>query len=194
MDNKEAYLFLQRQQLEKLDKIGLNPKTSDEFSFGVNGWKGATISVLERIFGTESRKITEIEKIKLGRSFQIKGRDSYRIETFKETGRSIIEACIAEIEALGVPEQRYDDSKKGINLTVIQSQSNQQKIKLELIVSSLSEELNGKQLAYIQNILDEQTDSKSKKVKIINKLKSFGQDTLSGTIAGLLTNSKIWGS
>jgi len=50
MDNKEAYPFLLKQMLQK---IGSNPKTSDEFSFGFNGWKSATISLLERIFGNE---------------------------------------------------------------------------------------------------------------------------------------------
>jgi len=169
MDKNEAYIFLLKQQLEKLENIGSNPKTSDEFSFGINGWKSATISVLERIFGKDSRKISEIEKIELRRSVQIKGKDSYYIETFKETGRSIIEACIAEIEALGVPEQRYDDSKKGINLNVVQSQSNQQKIKLELIVSSLSEELNESNLQIFRTFwMNRQTESLKKLRLLMN--------------------------
>jgi hypothetical protein len=190
---KEKYLLLLNRQLTELDKIGSNPKTQDEYSFGVDAWKSSTISVIERIFGTESRKIAEIEKIELGRSVSMNGPNRYHIETVKETGRSIIEACIVEIEILGVPEQRYDGIEKGINLTVVQSQSNQQKIKLELIVSALREEMTGKQLAEIQDILDEPTDNKSKKAKTIDKLKSFGIDTLSGILSGLLTNPQIWG-
>ncbi|NOU45865.1 MAG: hypothetical protein HOO86_02245 [Bacteroidales bacterium] len=191
---KDKHLLLLNRQLTELDKIGSNLKTKNEYSFGVNAWKSSTISVIERIFGTESRKIAEIEKITLGRSYSMNGPDLYHLETVKETGRSIIEACIAEIEILGVPEQRYDGIEKGINLTVVQSQSNQQKIKIELIVSALREELTGKQLAEIQDILDESADNQSKKIKTIDKLKSFGIDTLSGILSGLLTNPQIWGS
>lgn len=185
-------IALLKRQLEELDKIGTNPSTQNEYSFGVDAWKSSTISILERVFGKESRKIQEVEKIELKRRITKQG-DLYSIETVKETGRSIIEACIAEIENLGLPESKYDGNEKGINLTVVQSQSNKQTIKLELLVSIIREELKGRQLDEIQEILNEKTDPETKKKNIFEKVKTFGVDTLSNIISGLLSNPQIWG-
>jgi hypothetical protein len=190
---KEKYLELLRRQITELEKIGNNPSTNREFSFGVDAWKSSTIGIIERIFGRESRKIQEIERIELGRSVSHKGPSQYYLETVKETGRSIIEACISEIEILGAPEEKYDGDHKGINLTLVQSQSNQQSIKLELIVDVLREELTGKQLNEIQEILDEDTVPEEKKSKTVEKLKEFGLNTLSSILAGIITNPTVWG-
>lgn len=143
--------------------------------------------------GKESKKIELIHSIKLGRELSMYGQDKYYIETVKETGRAILNACIAELEELGLPESIYDGINKGINLTVVQSQSNKQTIKLELLVSVIREELTGKQLDEIQKILNENNDNETKKKNVFNKVKEFGVDTLSNIISGLLSNPQIWG-
>ena len=157
----EKYIELLKRQLHELDKIGTNPATVSEWSFGVEAWKSSTIAILERIFGQESRKIKEIERIELRRSVSLKGPDSYHIATVKETGHAILSACIAEIETLGSPNQIYNGEKQGINLTVLQSQENKQTIKLDIIVNELRKELTGSQLDEIQQILDSKEDRKS---------------------------------
>lgn len=189
----EKHIKLLKRQLNELEKVGSNPETNIEYTFGVEAWKSATISILERIFGKESRKIKEIERIELGRTVAFTGNDRYHIETVKETGRAIINACIAELELLGGPEQVYTGGKQGINLTVLQSQENKQSIKIDIIVNELRKELTGKQLDEIQNILDSKEKSEIKKTKTIEKLKQFGINTLSNVIAGILTNPSIIG-
>ena len=117
---KEKYLELLRRQLAELEKIGKNPETASEYSFGIDAWKSSTIGIIERMFGKESRKIQEIEKIELGRTVSLHGPHKYHIETVKETGRSIVEACIAEIDILGIPEEKYTGDQRGINLMLVQ--------------------------------------------------------------------------
>jgi hypothetical protein len=188
----EKYIELLKRQLQELDKIGTNPATVSEWSFGVEAWKSSTIAILERIFGQESRKIKEIERIELRRSVSLKGPDSYHIATVKETGHAILSACIAEIETLGSPNQIYNGEKQGINLTVLQSQENKQTIKLDIIVNELRKELTGSQLDEIQQILDSKDKPAEKKNKTVEKLKEFGINTLSNIIAGILTNPSIY--
>jgi hypothetical protein len=154
-------------------------------------WKSSTIAILERIFGQESKKNKEIERIELRRFVSLKGPDNYNIATVKEIGRAIIDACIAEINTLGSPNQIYNGEKQGVNLTVLQSQESKQTIKLDIIVNELRKELTGSQLDEIQQILDSKDKSVDKKSKTIEKLKEFGINTLSNIIAGILTYPSI---
>ena len=48
---KEQNLALLRRQLDEIEKIGKNPRTIQDYSFGIDAWKSATISIIERIFG-----------------------------------------------------------------------------------------------------------------------------------------------
>jgi hypothetical protein len=190
--NEKMIALLNRQLLE-IEKIGSNPATISDWSFGVDAWKSSTISILERIFGRDSRKIKEIEKIQLQNIYQRNGPSRHNIETIKETGKSIFEACIAELEILGIPNQIYNGEKSGFNLTVNQNQENKQEIKLEVIVNELRDKLTGSQLSEIQTILDSEEKSVEKKKKTFEKLKEFGIDTLSNIVAGILTNPSIIG-
>lgn len=189
----EKYIELLKRQLNELEKIGSNAATNSEYSFGVDAWKSSTIGILERIFGPESRKIKEVEKIQLERTVNLRGPSTYHTETVKETGRAIINSCIAELELLGSPNQIFSGESKGINLTVLQSQENKQTVKLDIIVNELRKELTGSQLDEIQKILDSKEESTEKKNKTIAKLKEFGVNTLSNVVAGILTNPSILG-
>lgn len=189
----EKNIELLRRQLTELEKVGANPATNSEYSFGVEAWKSSTISILERIFGKASIKIKQIERIKLERTVRMNGPHKYHTETVKETGKAIIEACIAELENLGMPEQIYNGEKQGINLTVLQSQENKQSIQLDIIVNELRKELTGNQLDEIQTIIDSEEKPESKKKKTVEKLKEFGINTLSNVVAGILTNPSILG-
>ena len=62
-----------------------------------------------------------------------------------------------------------------------------------MIVSVLMEELTGRQLQEIQEILDKEADPEVKKVKTMEKLKEFGLNTLAGILAGIITNPIVWG-
>lgn len=189
----EKYIELLKRQLRELEKVGSNPATNSEYSFGVDAWKSSTIGILERIFGPESRKIKEVERIQLERTMSFDRPTTYHTETVKETGRAIINSCIAELELLGSPNQIYNGEKQGINLTVLQSQENKQTVTLDIIVNELRKELTGSQLDEIQGILDSKEEPIEKKNKTIEKLKEFGVNTLSNVVAGILTNPSILG-
>lgn len=189
----EKYIQLLKRQLTEVGKIGSNPTASSENSFGVEAQKSSTIGILERIFGQESRKIKEVEKIKLDKTVRMRGPITYHPENVKEIGRAIINSCIAELELLGSPNQIYSGEKQGINLTVLQSQENKQTVKLDIIVNELRKELTGSQLDEIQKILNSKEESTDKKSKTIEKLKEFGVNTLSSIVAGILTNPSILG-
>lgn len=189
----KKYIEILKRQLIELEKIGSNSATISERSFGVEAWKSSTISILERIFGKDSRKILEVEKIVLERTVNMSGPHKYHTETVKETGKAIINACISELELLGSPNQIYSGEKQGINLTVLQSQENKQTIKLDVIVNELRKELTGSQLDEIQAILNSDKKSNEKRNKTIEKLKEFGINTLSNIVAGILTNPAILG-
>ena len=77
----DKYILLLKRQLEELNKIGNNHATNQEYTFGVDAWKSSTISILERIFGKESRKLEEVEKITLVRSTSHRGDHKYNIES-----------------------------------------------------------------------------------------------------------------
>lgn len=78
----EQSISLLKRQLSELERIGTNPDTQREFSFGVEAWKSSTISIMERIYGRDSKKLELIGNIQLGRSYSMKGQDRYHIETF----------------------------------------------------------------------------------------------------------------
>ncbi len=188
----EKYILLLQKQLAEIGKIGENQSTVNENSFGVEAWKGATISILETIFGQKSKKIEEIEKIKLESLFSYNGRQKYYIETVKERGTAILEACILELEILGNPSQIYTGEKDSLNLTLSQSQHNTQTINLNLIIEELRKELTGNQLEEIQEILDSEVPNEEKNKSVVSKLKDFGINTLSNIVAGIITNPAIY--
>lgn len=187
----EKYIELLNRQLNELNSIGKNPSTAREYSFGVEAWKSSTISILERIFGKESRKLSEIEKIKLKKVTGISGPDKYYIETVKETGTSILNACIAELETVCSPEQIYHGSTSSFNLTV--SQKNNQTVTLDIIIKEIQRELTGNQAEELQKIIDSDGSLAEKKEKASDKLKQFGINTLSSIISGIITNPAIYG-
>jgi len=117
----------------------------------------------------------------------LSGDPYYRIKDVKIMGESIVQASIDELEKLGIPSTVYDGKKDSINLTMIQQQSNLQTVNIEIITKALQDELNGNQLRELQTILDSESDKVKKKSKLLEKLKEFGIDTLSGIISVILT-------
>lgn len=157
-------------------------------SVGVHSWISGTISILERIFGKESVKIQEIKSIKDNIVCDLSGPTYYNSNDVISIGESIIQASIDELEKLGIPSTIYDGKNEKINVTMVQQQSNLQTLNIEIITKALHDELNGNQLSEIQSIIDSKENQDGKKTKLMNKLKEFGINTLSGVISGILTN------
>ena len=135
-------------------------------NFDLEAWKSHTIIFLERIFGKESSKIQMIKELKYDYS-------SWRLRDAAGTGkdadpvimkaREILEATKLELEHLGVPKQEDENLK---------------------ILSLLEEEMTGKQIREIKEVL--QSDDKEKMEKIANILYNLEKESMAVVLAKLL--------
>lgn len=80
-----------------------------------------------------------------------------------------------------------------INNSNRQSQSQEQSIALNMFLEAIKDNLTGKQVKEIKEILTEAANDKEQARKsIIEKLKSFGSDVASNIVANIITNPMIW--
>lgn len=188
---KDRYINLLMRQIEEIGKIFPNDNIIYEVP-DVETWKSSTVSILETIYGQKTIKIERIKDLNLRKKISFDGPDIYYIDSFRKSGRSILETYIYEMETLGIPGQKYEEEKSGINLTVSQIQTNNQEVNLSIIINEIRKELTGKQLEEIQNFIDSDDNEEEKKMNVINKLKEFGVNTLSNIVAGILTNPSLY--
>lgn len=135
-------------------------------NFDLEAWKSHTVIFLERIFGKESSKVRMIKDLKYDYS-------SWSLRDAAGTGkdadpvilkaREILEATKLELEHLGVPKQEEENQK---------------------IWSLLEEEMTGKQIKEIRQIL--QSDEAEKMEKIANILYNLEKENLAVVLAKLL--------
>ena len=156
MAKKEIALL--REQIDRLnDKM-----------FDLDAWKNRTEIFLERIFGKESPKLKMIQNLHYDYSSwslrdtyvggSVKDKDPVRIQA-----EEILEAIIDEIESLGLPEDEKEQLK---------------------IMELLDDELTGKQMREIDNLL--QSDDPDKVDKITKALEILPKENLATMIAKLL--------
>jgi hypothetical protein len=138
--------------------------------FDLQAWKNHTLIFLERIFGKENSKIKMIQSLTYDYSSwslrdtaaggSDKEKDPVRIQA-----KEILEAAIAELESLGLPQEKQE----------------------KLIIKELLEdELTGKQVKKLEAILH--SEEKDKEEKIIEILENLEKESLATTIAKLLTS------
>lgn len=135
-------------------------------NFDLEAWKSHTVIFLERIFGKESSKVRMIKDLKYDYS-------SWSLRDAAGTGkdadpvilkaREILEATKLELEHLGVPKQEEENQK---------------------IWSLLEEEMTGKQIKEIRQVL--QSDEAEKMEKIANILYNLEKENLAVVLAKLL--------
>lgn len=81
-----------------------------------------------------------------------------------------------------------------INNTNSQSQSQEQNIAVNLFLEAIKDELTGRQIKEIKQVVaDNNNDLDKAKPTIIEKLKIFGSDVTANIVANLITNPLIWG-
>ena len=113
-------------------------------------------------------------------------------------------ALLAILEAFAalptiVPQNNKTKSGKGIKVTTNinnsnnQSQNQEQSIAINLFLEAIKDDLTGKQVKELKDILTECENDKPKAWKrIVEKLKSFGSDIATNIVANILTNPTIW--
>jgi len=190
----EKYIELLKRQLAEIEKMEENSVKPSEYTSGVDMWKSSTIGILERIFGSDSRKIKDIENIQYEKNPHYGSEsETYNKVAVKKAGSFILNACIAELELLGSPCQNSNNEGTDANQTNSQNQDNKQILKSEIVLSELRKELTGSQFDEIKSIVDSKENADIKKNKISQKFKEFGINPLSNIIAGILTNPSIIG-
>lgn len=88
-------------------------------------------------------------------------------------------------------------SDNGVTINVHQSQMQNQKQQIVQLVfiDAIKDELTGKQLKEIKEIIVSNTDKPEEaKFKIIEKMKSFGENVMSNILASIITNPHIFDS
>lgn len=65
---------------------------------------------------------------------------------------------------------------------------------LNIFLDAISDELTGKQIKEIKEIMAQEKDIEKAKPKIIEKISSFGLNVASNIIANIITNPNIWNS
>ncbi|MDN3722753.1 hypothetical protein QRD02_00035 [Aequorivita sp. SDUM287046] len=179
----DKQIELLKKQIEKLD----------ENNFNLDAWKSSTIIILGRIFNTNYQGITSIDKIKFSRGgggFSGKTHFWDNMTSCKKQGKDILEACITELEIFGEPEKVNSEKSE---ITINLSQNQNQTINITLLISALEDELTISQLSEVNELMKADEPKSVKKVKIIEKIKTFGSDVASNILANILTNPNIWG-
>jgi hypothetical protein len=175
----EKQIELITKQIEKIDSP----------DFDLEGWKSSSIVILNRIFGDTYSGIRQLQNIKYSGSGI---GDVYwdNLISCKKQGKDILGACITELETFGQPDQKQTDNS-GIHINLNQTQN--QSVKINLLISALEDELTISQLREINDLMKIDEPKSEKKRKIIDKIQSFGSDVASNILANILTNPNIWG-
>ena len=163
----EKYIELLKHQIDKLD----------EEPFDLEAWKSATIIMIGRIFGDASTKISEIEKVRFDYgswSLRDASGSSDQMDSCKNQGKGILEACITELEIIGVEE-------------VGQEAATQE----SAISESIEEELKMSEYKELVKILKTKSNREDKKQMLVRKLQSFDTLVCPKIIANLMTHSSF---
>lgn len=163
----------------------------------------SAISTLQVVdFSPTNAHLIELETIK--RSFE-------SIESKKKSGNAVnpksqenikirfldeVKEIIEGIKFVGLPKPKTEKIPAVINnnLSQTQNQRQTQEIAITIFLESIKDELTGKQIKEIKEIVEQEQDLNKAKPKVIDKLKSFGGDVLSNVIANIITNPIIWSS
>ena len=154
----EQEIALLKEQLARLD----------EKKFDLEAWKNHTLIFLERIFGRESSKLNLIKGLHYDysswnlRDTAAAGKTKDK-DPVKMQAREILTATIAELEKLGLPQNKPENEK---------------------LWKLLQDELTGKQIREIETILKSKDDNKAEKINDI--LESITKENLAIIITQLL--------
>lgn len=80
------------------------------------------------------------------------------------------------------------NSTTPLTLNLYQNQSQTLNIDFKIIWDSIGNELTGKDLKELKELIEMESEPQAKKTKVLDKLKSFGSDVLSNIIANIITN------
>jgi len=158
-------------------------------SYSLTDWKNKATNVVVRIYGHDSLPEKQIESLTYTPGYS----GGSNVQERKRQATKLIDGLIKEIERFGLPEQ-LSKTKDGLSINIAQTQNQETKINLSLIIESIQNELKGSELKELQEIIaDNELEQDEKKTRIIDRLKSFGSDVASNIVANILTNPALFG-
>ena len=145
-------------------------------NFDLEAWKAGTLVILERIFGADSQKAREIEKIKYEQSSwalrDAKGSEKL-IDSCRRRGEEVLKAAIEELEFLGIEK----DDREG-----------QMAPLREVVRGALENELKIAQFQKVQQLLGSDIKEKEKREKVIEMLNDFGHEVAPAMLGFILAH------
>lgn len=104
---------------------------------------------------------------------------------------------LLELPTIVPMKQKKNGKEINVNTTInnsnSQSQNQEQSIAVNLFLEAIKDDLTGKQVKELKDVLVECGNDKPKAWKsIVEKLKSFGSDVAANIVANILTNPTIW--
>jgi hypothetical protein len=186
MIDKEVAIKAINFKLEQLKNVG----NYQEY----NNWKIITSTTLSNIYSNKEDMIRKFESIKAWVAV-INGSGD-RTNKAKLEAEDFLKSIISDIEHFGLPQ--IIESKQGEKLSVnVHQQNNQNQstsvnINIDIILDVLKGELRNSEIEEVKEILESHDETKVKKKKFIEKIKSFGSDVASNILANILTNPTIF--
>ncbi len=157
MAHKEIALL--RDQIDRLDQK----------PFDLQSWKTNSMMVLGRIFGENSRKVDLIRNIQPDfSSWSLRdatGRMT-QMDVCRKMGREVLEACIAELEAFGLPEKPDPSANPALE--------------------ALDEFITVKQSRDLAQLISADLPLEDKSTKMAEILKALEQDELLAAVVKML--------
>ncbi|MFT6441729.1 MAG: hypothetical protein ACI8Q1_001168 [Parvicella sp.] len=174
--------------LEALNELMHETKAIND-SYSLTDWKSKATNVVARVYGHDSLPEQQIERLRYTNGI----RGGSNVQERKRQATKLIDGLIKEIERFGLPEQ-LSKIKDGLNINIAQTQNQETKVNLSLIIESIQDELKRSELKELQEIIaDEVIEQNEKKTRIIDRLKSFRSDVATNIVANILTNPALFG-
>ena len=126
--------------------------------FDLEAWKIYTINILERIFGADSHKITQINELKYDFSSWSLRDTSGTTGSIKKKARVILESSINELETFGITKKEKVENSSS-----------------EALLSVFEDELKGSQFKKLKEIL-KLGDLKEKKEQLATLFNELGNE------------------
>jgi len=182
--------------LKKIEILNNQIDKLDDEKFDLNSWVMSTDNFLKTIWGTSTPKSKQLYAICNTMSASMFGYTDKDVITFKSQWKSLLESYIVELENLDSPSTPARHALNNINFTVNQNQSQEQSqkqsVNIEFIIEVLKENLTGKQIKELDEIIKE-PESTEKATKLTDKLLSFGSNVAAGILGNILSNPQIIG-
>ncbi len=164
MENNKKAIQLLTSRIEKLEAE----------DFDLKAWKSGTIVMLERIFGSDSQKTREIEKIRYEQSSwalrDAKGSEKL-IDSCKRRGAEILRVAIEELQYFSLPDDQTDDKRE---------------ILQKVVQGALEKELKIAQMKELKQLLNSDLEEKEMRAKVTELLNGFGHEVVPNILGFIL--------